>query len=246
MFLDRSAATDWSALLRVLTPEQIVHAHVQQARLFAARARCCRFCSRTHARTRSVGSRRTCTQNEFTQRIVLPFASRRAGHAVTQFVTIMGALRCATLRCQCPDAALRHASLATLRCATTRTAPAVQCQCPDMTLPRRVRRSARTGHQRAEPPRAGSAVVGGGGGQAPLPGDAGGMLLDQPAGVAFDGAVHGDAADQPGDAAQGVRIITALPHAELRCCACALAASSAWHARARVMMRFRACCGARS
>jgi hypothetical protein len=48
------------------------------------------------------------------------------------------------------------------------------------------------------------------------------------------------------------RSLTQVPHAVmclhavLRCCACALAASSAWHARARVMMRFRACFGARS
>ncbi len=87
VFLDRSAATDWSALLRVLTPEQIVYAHIQQARADAVAC-----CSRAHARTRSVETHRTCAQNEFTQRIVLPFASRRAGHAVTKFVTIMGAL----------------------------------------------------------------------------------------------------------------------------------------------------------
>jgi hypothetical protein len=94
VFLDRSAATDWSALLRVLTPEQVVHAHVQQARNFVVRTRC-RFFLLTRTRT--------CAQNEFTQRIVLPFASRRAGHAVTKFVTIMGALapprRASAARC---------------------------------------------------------------------------------------------------------------------------------------------------
>ena len=62
VYVDKSAATDWSAVLRVLTQEQVVWAHTQQ--------------------------------NDFTQRVVLPYASRRAGRAITRYISVVGAVAC--------------------------------------------------------------------------------------------------------------------------------------------------------